>query len=88
MRMTKEQIPEFVHAILDTGCDMQAISHDLYCIADADVPDDIIDEVSKEVHRISESYGERDHLRAEIASYLRSIGHFIEIEISTPPLNS
>ncbi|SPZ35342.1 Uncharacterised protein [Agrobacterium tumefaciens] len=42
-----------------------------------------MERVSGEVHEISKRYGERDHLRMEIAAYLRSIGRYFELDVRT-----
>ncbi|MCJ8521154.1 hypothetical protein ABID21_004207 [Pseudorhizobium tarimense] len=71
--MTEKQIPDFVSDIVATGCDIRAVA-DFYVIADADLPDDVYEAVEPELMRISETYGERDHLKAQITNYLYSIG--------------
>lgn len=81
--MTKDQIPEFVEDIIETGCPICAIGHELYVLGEIDVPDEDFDRVVKEVHAISKRYGERDHLRYEIVKHLRSIGRFIELDQPT-----
>ncbi|WP_430246516.1 hypothetical protein ACQY1M_25145 (plasmid) [Neorhizobium sp. DAR64861/K0K2] len=78
--MTEEQIPEFVDAIIATGCPICAIGHEFYVLGEIDVPDQDFDRVVKEVQAISKRYGERDHLRPQIVEHLRSIGRFIELE--------
>ncbi|QDG94596.1 dihydroxy-acid dehydratase (plasmid) [Rhizobium sp. NIBRBAC000502774] len=81
--MTEDQVPEFVDAIIATGCPICAVGHELYVFAEIDLPPEDIDRVSAEVHNICTAYGERDHLRREIAAYLRSLGRYVECEIST-----
>lgn len=77
--MTEDQVPEFVDAIVATGCPITAVGHDTYVFAEIDLPDEDIDRVAEEVHAICERYGERDHLRLEITGYLRSIGRFYDL---------
>lgn len=72
--MRAEDIPAFVEEVLAIGCDMKAFSGDSYFFGDADLPPSIADRIAPDLRRIGERYGPRDHLRAEIAEYLRSIG--------------
>lgn len=81
--MTEDQVPEFVDAVIATGCPICAAGHEPYVFAEIDLPPEDIDRVSAEVHDIRRAYGERDHLRREIAIYLRSLGRYVEYEIST-----
>lgn len=77
--MRKDQVTKFVDAILKTACPMCAVGHDTYVFAESDVPDDDFDRVVREVQDICDQYGERDHLRLEIAGYLRTIGRFFDL---------
>lgn len=81
--MTKDQVPEFVEAIIATGCPMSAVGHDIYVFAEIDLPEHDIDRVVKEVDVICQKFGERDHLRQDIVDYLRSIGRYFDLETST-----
>lgn len=81
--MRKDEIPDFVEEIIATGCPITAIGYDLFVLGEIDVPEEDMERVSKEVHEISKRYGERDHLRAEIAAYLRSIGRYFELDERT-----
>ncbi|MCZ7469813.1 hypothetical protein M0412_03825 [Agrobacterium sp. O3.4] len=81
--MRKDQIPDFVDEITATGCPICAISDDLYVLGEIDVPEEEIERVSRDVHEISRRYGERDHLRTEIAAYLRSIGRYFDLDVRT-----
>jgi hypothetical protein len=72
--MTEEQIPEFVSAILATGCDIVAIGDDGYVIASCDLPEDVYDAVEPTLSAICTKYFARDHLRNQIVEYLHSIG--------------
>lgn len=77
--MHKDQVPEFVDAIVKTGCPICAVGHDLYVFAEVDLPPDDMERVVKEIHVICERFGEREHLRLEIVAYLRSIGRFYDL---------
>lgn len=77
--MTEEQIPEFVDAIIATGCPICAIGYEFYVVGEIDVPDHDFDRVVKEVQAISKHYGKRDHLRPQIVEHLRSIGRVFEL---------
>lgn len=74
MKMSSDQIPEFVEAVLATGCDICAVAQNGYVIGDSDFPPEIRDSVRGELRRIVGNFGERDHLLHEIADYLQSIG--------------
>ncbi|WP_217574959.1 hypothetical protein [Mesorhizobium sp. GbtcB19] len=76
--MSKEDIPAFVQAVIETGCDICAVGYDGYVIGDADLPSAKRNEVQPILRRISRGYGERDHLRREIVLHLRSLGRFVE----------
>lgn len=78
--MTEDQVPEFVDAILATGCPICAVGHDTYVFAELDVPEDEFECVVKDVAAICGRYGQRDHLRLDITAYLRSIGRHIDCE--------
>lgn len=73
-KMREDQIPDFVREIAATGCDIRAVYDDAYVIADADLPEDIYQEIEPELRRIDKAYGERDHLLLQIVQYLHSIG--------------
>lgn len=78
-RMTEDQIPDFVRDIAATGCDITAVMGVGYVIGDSDLTDEEYEVAAPELRRISERYGERDHLLNEIASYLVSLGWFIPV---------
>ncbi|MGP4804248.1 hypothetical protein ACSV5G_10800 [Agrobacterium cavarae] len=81
--MRKDEIPEFVEAILATGCPMCAVGHDTYVFGEIDVPEDRFDLVVKQVQDICDLYGERGHLLLEITAYLRSIGRAFDLPENT-----
>jgi hypothetical protein len=72
--MFEEDIPKFVEAVIATGCGITAIGQYSYTIDDADFPEPKCSQVQQELEDISERFGERDHVKAEIVSYLHSIG--------------
>lgn len=78
--MVETEIPEFVQALIEAGAGICAVGRDGYVIGDADLDDP---EVLLKIHNIAVSYGERDHLRAEISAHLRSLGRHAEISFLT-----
>ena len=72
--MTREQIPDFIRDIVEIGCDPIGVAGVGYVIGDADLPPKKRKAVQEPLHRICESYGDRDHLLEEITAYLVSIG--------------
>jgi hypothetical protein len=72
--MTEDDIPAFVEAIAETGCDITAVGDHSYIIGDADLPEPKCYEVQDELEEITQRYGDRDHLKDEIIFYLHSIG--------------
>jgi hypothetical protein len=73
-QMREEQIPNFVRAVVATGCDIRAVGPRHFVIDDTDLPRRISRAAKLQLERIEDEYGCRDHLRAEIAAYLYSIG--------------
>lgn len=73
--MTRDQIPEFIAAILATSCDITAVGDDFYVLGDSDLPP----KKAKVAHAASAKFGERDHLRYDIIAYLKSIGRHIPL---------
>jgi hypothetical protein len=78
--MRKDQIPEFVEAILDTGCLVRVVGHKRYLFTRPDVPDGEFDHICRSVHKICNAYGDRDHLRPHIVAHLYRIAKFRDIE--------
>jgi hypothetical protein len=72
--MVEDDIPTFVEAVIATGCDITAIGDHLYTIGDADLPEPERFKMQLELEDIGVRFGERDHLKAEIITYLHSIG--------------
>jgi hypothetical protein len=72
--MQSSEIPAFVDEVAATGCDITAVPGVGYIIGDADLPKEAYRKVEPELRRISQHYGERDHLLEEITAYLISIG--------------
>lgn len=73
--MRASDIPAFVDEIINAGCDICAIGHDGYVIGD--VEEQIA--AQPELDRISETYGDPDHLLLEINAHLRSLGRYLDI---------
>lgn len=71
--MTKDQIAAFVQDLVDIGCDPQAIGPG-YVIGEDHDEGEEQDKMRLALRRMSDLYGERDHLLTEISDYLRSIG--------------
>lgn len=71
--MTSDEIPDFVNELIAAGCEITAIGHTMYVIAEAK------GSTTEEIRRITEKYGDRDPLRLEIVAYLWSIGRYIEL---------
>lgn len=72
--MQEDQIPDFVREVAATGCDTCAVGNESYAFGDADLPDDIYEAIERKLDRISDVYGDRDHLLPQIVEYLHSIG--------------
>lgn len=85
--MQRQDIPEFVAAIVDTGCDITALPGLGYVIGDADLPRGQYREVAPKLDRIVERYGSRSHLVADISSYLTSIGKFYSLTAASEVTN-
>lgn len=79
--MRKDEIPDFVDEIIATGCPITAIGDGLYVLGEIDVPEEDIERVSRQVAEISARYGERDHLRSEIAVFLQEIGRYLKLDM-------
>ncbi|MER8816310.1 hypothetical protein [Mesorhizobium sp. M0965] len=77
--MQEKDIPTFVQSVVDLGCDICAVGHFGYVFGDVDLPPAQREAIQPQLRLIDETYGERDHLMAEIIAYLRSIGRYIEV---------
>lgn len=75
IRMSPDDIPAFIDEIVATGCEPTAVG-DGYIIGDSDLPEPQCDDIQPVLLEIGERYGSRDHLVAEIAAYLTSVGRF------------
>lgn len=73
--MEASTIPAFVAAIIEAGCDITAVGHDSYVIAEFDKEDAAIETLD----RIEEKYGNPGPLKLEIVNYLWSVGRFLEL---------
>lgn len=78
--MRRDEIALFVEEILATGATLYAVGDDCYFFGDLDVSEDKAAEIFSRVNAICERFGPRDHLRAEIAEHLRSLGRLIEVD--------
>lgn len=74
IKMTKEQIADFIHEVVATGCDPVAVGDDGWVIGDADLQPDEGLAVQATLDEIGQRYGDRDHLHFEIIDYLQSVG--------------
>lgn len=72
--MLKSEIPAFVEAVIEAGCDICAIGHDCYVLGDLEE----MDAAADELERIGEKFGDRDFLLREIVAYLRSIRRYLD----------
>ncbi|ACM31129.1 hypothetical protein [Rhizobium rhizogenes] len=88
MKMGKDQIPNFVEAVLATGCDICAVGQNGYVLGEIDLQPEIRKSVSEALRRIEQWFDERDHLLRDIADYLRSIGSVFERNPSSRALRS
>lgn len=73
-QMRKEQIPDFIRAVVATGCDICAVGPRHFVIDDNNLPRKLSRPAKLQLERIEEEFGSRDHLRGEIAAYLYAIG--------------
>ncbi|TGT44565.1 hypothetical protein EN808_08690 [Mesorhizobium sp. M8A.F.Ca.ET.165.01.1.1] len=76
--MSEKDIPAFVQAVIEAGCDICAVDYDGYVLGDADLPLAKSRQVQPILRQISLRFGERDHLRRDIVLHLRSLGRFVE----------
>ncbi|XOK15601.1 hypothetical protein ACI6PO_28035 (plasmid) [Agrobacterium tumefaciens] len=83
-QMLETEIPAFVDDVIATGCDICAIGHDGYVIGDSDLSDIEYEIAGPKLAHIRETYGDRDHLLREIATYLRSLGR--HHDLGSPPV--
>ncbi|MCZ4094052.1 hypothetical protein [Sinorhizobium psoraleae] len=77
--MKASEIPDFVDDVIKTGCNICAVGHDKYLIGEADLPPLEQERVWRKLAKIDEIYGDRDFLKLEIVSYLRSIGRYLDV---------
>ncbi|WP_349958867.1 hypothetical protein [Rhizobium sp. ZPR3] len=77
--MREDEIPLFVAAVIESGCDICAVGHDLYLIGDADLSEEALEEAEPKLRDINRRFGERDFLRLQIVAYLRSIGRYLDV---------
>lgn len=77
--MREADIPLFVQAVIDAGCDICAVDHAGYVFGDADLPLHEREAIEPRLREIHERFGERDQLLPKIVAFLRSIGRYVEI---------
>ncbi|MEY9625064.1 hypothetical protein ABIA27_000099 [Sinorhizobium fredii] len=77
--MKEDEIPAFVEAVIEAGCDICAVGHDMYLFGDAELTDSELEVALPKLALIEETYGDRDFLILEIVAYLRSLGRYLEI---------
>lgn len=82
--MTKDQIPNFVQDVADTGCNIVAVMGGTgFLFGDADLSPEDYQAAEPQILAIGEKYGRRDHLLSEIAQYLVSIGRYLPPRTNT-----
>ncbi|MFC0808915.1 hypothetical protein ACFHWW_26330 [Ensifer sp. P24N7] len=72
--MWRARSPAFVDEVIKAGCDICAIGHDCYVLADLEE----MAAATDELERIDEAFGDRDFLILEIVAYLRSLGRYLD----------
>ncbi|MCA0048199.1 hypothetical protein LB577_14730 [Mesorhizobium sp. B283B1A] len=82
--MKAEEIPAFVHDVIEAGCNIWAVGDDRYVVGDSDLSEAEYRAACPDLARIQRVYGNRDHLRGEIVAYLRTLGRYIEL--GNPPV--
>lgn len=76
--MRPDEIPAFVDAIIETGCDICAVGHESYVIGDVDLPPEQLELAQPRLQAISERFGDRDFLLFEIVAHIRLQGRYID----------
>jgi hypothetical protein len=77
--MREADIPFFVQAVIDTGCDICAVGQVGCVLGDADPTPQEQDGVEPRLREITEMFSDREHLHPKIIAYLRSIDRYVEI---------
>lgn len=75
--MLEEEIAAFVGEIMQSGFRVVAVGARHYVIDDSHLTKSAKMEARKQLASIRKTYGECDHLRAEIARHLHERGHAI-----------
>jgi hypothetical protein len=78
--MRHEDIPQFVQDVVALGCEICALGYVGYTIGDADLSWKQYQAISPALRRISETYGDRSHLKRDIILYLNSIGRYVDMD--------
>lgn len=74
--MRVDEIPDFVEDVIAAGCDITAVGDGYYVLGETD------DQEQKcFLELIAKKYGDRDPVRLQIVSYLRSIGRFLDVTL-------
>lgn len=69
-----DQIPDFVRAVVATGCDTRPVGRDHDVVGDADLTPEAYEAAEPKLDGIWSESGEHAHLKLEIIAYLHSIG--------------
>lgn len=76
--MQASEIPAFVDAVIQTGCDICACGDDIYTIGDTDLSDKDYKIAAPQLQAINEKFGDRHFLLREIVAHLRSMGRYLD----------
>jgi hypothetical protein len=71
---TAADVPQLVDDLFAASPDVAAIGDDSYCVVDLDRP-----KVRKQIERILEEFGPRDHLVQEFINCLKARGRWIRL---------
>lgn len=77
--MTREEIPEFISALMRCGCTVVSLGESAYVIDDAPIFKADAEQVVT-LKSLIRRYGSRDHLKADIIQYLRNSGNCVDVE--------
>ena len=72
--MHASEIPAFVNEVIAAGYDICAVGERNYVLNESDE----IQSVDSILNRIVRKFGNRDFIQLEIATYLRSVGRYID----------
>ena len=77
--MTREEIPEFISALVHCGCTVVSLGDSAYVIDDTPILKADAAQVVR-LKAVIKRYGLRDHLKADIIQYLRNSGNCVDLE--------